>query len=102
MALAAVLLVPGLLMGITRADVQSGAAPSLLGVSPVLYGAVVAGALLVTLLAPRRFALLGAATSAVLALPRLFVYDVTLLAVGSADAAGTAPRRDGAGSTDTA
>jgi hypothetical protein len=28
---------------------------------------------------------LAAATAAVLALPRLFVYDVTLVAVGSAD-----------------
>ena len=39
--LAAVLLAPGLFMGITGAGVQSGAAPSLLGVSPVLYAAAV-------------------------------------------------------------
>jgi hypothetical protein len=83
-ALAASLLLPGFFMGITGAGVQSGAAPSLLGVSPILYAVVVAGALLVTLLAPRRFALLGAATAAVLALPRLFVYDVTLIGVGTA------------------
>ncbi len=82
--LAAVLLAPGLFMGITGAGVQSGAAPSLLGVSPVLYAAAVGAALLATLLLPRRFALLGAATAAVLALPRLFVYDVTLLSVGTA------------------
>jgi hypothetical protein len=86
--LAALLLLPGLFMGITGAGVQSGAAPSLLGVSPVLYVVAVAAALLVTFLVPRRFALLGAVTAAVLALPRLFVYDVTLLAVGAAEADG--------------
>ena len=87
--LAAVLLAPGLFMGITGAGVQSGAAPSLLGVSPVLYAAAVGAALLATLLLPRRFALLGAATAAVLALPRLFVYDVTLLSVGAAGRRGS-------------
>jgi hypothetical protein len=83
LALAVVLLLPGLLMGITRAGVQSDAAPSLLGVAPALYVVAVAASLLITGLAPRRFAVLAAATAAVLALPRLFVYDTTLLAVGS-------------------
>jgi hypothetical protein len=82
--LAAALLVPSYLMGITRAGVQSEAAPSLLGVSTLLYGAVVVAAVLVTLIVPRRFAVLGAATAVVLALPRLFVYDVTTVAVGVA------------------
>ena len=59
LVLAALLLVPGLFMGITRAGVQSGAAPSLLGVSPVLYGIAVARRGLVTFLVPRRFALLA-------------------------------------------
>ncbi len=85
LVLAAVLLVPGLLMGITKAGVQSGAAPSLLGVSPLIYVAVVGAALLGVLVVPSRFALLGAAAAAVLALPRLFVYDVTLIAAGAAE-----------------
>lgn len=83
--LAAVLLAPGLLMGITGAGVQSRAAPSLLGVSPVLYGIVVAVAVMAVALAPRRDALLAASVAAVLALPRLFVYDVTLVAVGASN-----------------
>ena len=80
----AVLLVPSYLMGITRAGVQSEAAPSLLGVSPILYGLVVLLAVLVAARVPRRHSLLAAATAAVLALPRLFVYDVTLVASGVA------------------
>lgn len=83
----AFLLIPSYLMGITHAGVQSEAAPSLLGVSPILYGAVVAVALIIALRVPRRFALLAAATAAVLALPRLFVYDVTLVASGVAEPA---------------
>lgn len=82
--ISAVLVVPGLLMGITRAGVQSDSAPSLLGVSPILYGVVVAVAALVALRVPTRHAAVAAATAAVLALPRLFVYDVTLIAVGAA------------------
>jgi hypothetical protein len=81
---AALLLTPSYLMGITRAGVQSEAAPSLLGVSPVLYAAVIGLAVLLALRVPRRHALLAAATAAVLALPRLFVYDVTLVASGVA------------------
>lgn len=83
--LAAVLLAPGYLMGITRAGVESGAAPSLLGVSPVLYGLAVFVALLGVFVARRRHAVLAASVAAVLALPRLFVYDVTLLAVGASN-----------------
>ena len=89
---AAALLLPSYLMGITRAGVQSEAAPSLLGVSALLYGAVVAAAVLVALIVPRRFAVLGAATAVVLALPRLFVYDVTTVAVGAAREAPAEPR----------
>jgi hypothetical protein len=77
---AALLLIPSYLMGITQAGVQSEAAPSLLGVSPILYAAVIGLAVLLALRVPRRHALLAAATAAVLALPRLFVYDVTLVA----------------------
>ena len=82
--IAAVLLVPSYLMGITRAGVQSEAAPSLLGVSPILYGVVIGLGVVIALRVPRRHALLAAATAAVLALPRLFVYDVTLVASGVA------------------
>lgn len=82
--LAALLLLPSYLMGITRAGVQSEAAPSLLGVSPILYGAVIVAAIAITLSVRRRHSVLAAATAAVLALPRLFVYDVTLVAVGAA------------------
>lgn len=83
--LAAVLYAPALLTGITDAGIRSDAAPSLIGVSPVLFAASVAVAVAATFRVPGRFAVLAAATAAVLALPRLFVYDVTLVAVGSAD-----------------
>jgi hypothetical protein len=80
--IAAVLLLPGYFMGITKAGVQSAAAPSLLTISPVVYVAVVALTLAAALLAKRRSLVLSAA-AAVLALPRLFVYDVTLISVGA-------------------
>lgn len=80
--IAALLLIPSYLMGITRAGVQSEAAPSLLGISPILYAGVIALAVLVALRVPPRHAVLAAATAAVLALPRLFVYDVTLVVSG--------------------
>lgn len=83
---AGILLLPSLLMGITQAGVESTAAPSLLGVSPVIYAAVVAAAVTSVLFVRRRHAVLAAATAAVLALPRLFVYDVTLVVVGTAQA----------------
>ena len=84
-ALAGALLVPSFLMGITDAGVRSEAAPSLLGISPVLFGASILAALVATFLVPKRFAVLSASVASVLALPRLFVYDVTLLAVGAAE-----------------
>lgn len=83
-AVAAVLYAPAVVMGITNVQVRSDAAPSLLGVSPVLYVAVVVPALLATALVPRRLAALAAAAASVLALPRLFAYDVTLVATGAA------------------
>jgi hypothetical protein len=84
-AASVVLYAPAIPMGLADAGVRSEAAPSLLGVSPILFGIVVAAALVVTFLVPRRFAVLAAAAAAVLALPRLFVYDVTLVAVGAAE-----------------
>lgn len=83
--LAALLFLPALPMGITGAGVQSNAAPSLLGVSPVLYVLAIVGSLVAVCLVPRRHRVLAAATAAVLALPRLFVYDVTLVAVGAVE-----------------
>ena len=80
-----ILYLPALPMGISGAGVRSEAAPSLLGISPVIYATVVVAALAVTAIVPRRYAVLVAATAAVLALPRLFVYDVTLVAVGAAE-----------------
>lgn len=94
-ALAAVLVVPSVLMGITVAGVRSEAAPSLIGVSPVLYVAVVVAAAGLVFALPRRHRLLAAAATAVVALPRLFVYDVTFVAVGAArdpDESRQAPR----------
>lgn len=84
LGLGAVLLVPSYLMGITRAGVQSEAAPSLIALSPVLYGTVIAITAGAVFLVPRRHAPLAAAAATVLALPRLFVYDVTLVATGVA------------------
>jgi hypothetical protein len=86
--IAAVLLLPGYFMGITKAGVQSESAPSLLGISPVLYAAVIIAGLVATLLVVPRYSVLAAATTAVLALPRLFVYDTTLISVGVAPAGG--------------
>jgi hypothetical protein len=99
LVLAAVLLVPSYLMGITRAGVQSEAAPSLIGLSPVLYGAVIVIASAVVLVVPPRHAALAAATAAVLALPRLFVYDVTLVASGLAKPITEAEAVDPGGAT---
>lgn len=81
--LTAGLLAPGLVLGISNAGVRSGAAESVLGVSLPLYVLVVGAACVATLVMNRRYALLSATCAAVLALPRLFVYDVTLLAVGA-------------------
>lgn len=83
--LSALLFAPALAMGFTEARWRTEAAPSLIGFSPILYAGIVGVALVTTLLVPRRLAVLGAATAAVLALPRLFVYDVTLVAVGVAE-----------------
>lgn len=82
MVVAGILIFPGFLMGMARAG-NWDAAPALFGLSPVVYGVVVVAALVAAFILPRRFAVLAAAAAAVLALPRLFVYDVTLLTVGA-------------------
>lgn len=92
-AASAVLLVPSLLLGIADAEIRSDAALSLLGVAPVLYAMAVIGAVVATLVVPRRYALLSAAAAAVLALPRLFVYDTTLVVIGAATEDETTDKR---------
>jgi Glycosyltransferase family 87 len=67
----------------TAATAWSGVAPSLLGISPPLYAAALIAAALAVWVVRRPIAPLAAAVSAVLALPRLFAYDVTLVAVAA-------------------
>ncbi len=81
-ALTALLWAPALLYDLSNYAVDAGQAASLYAV-PVLYfvvGGLGVGATLA--LARTRFGWLAAATTVVLALPRLFVYDVTYLMVG--------------------
>jgi hypothetical protein len=82
--LTALLVLPGLWLGLlgSASGVASGWGESLLGTSAVLYVAVVLAATAAVLVVPDRFGPLSAATAAVLALPRLFVYDSTLLVAG--------------------
>ena len=62
---------------------EAGQAASLVSM-PLLWAVVVGAAIGITLrLARGPFGWLGAAVSVVLALPRLFVYDVTYLMVGT-------------------
>lgn len=84
--LAGALVGPALLLGlpIGRATDWAESAPSLLAWGPWTYGAVVGAACLMALIGPKRFAPLAAASAAVLALPRLFVYDITLIAAAAA------------------
>lgn len=79
------LVAPGLALGLLSAAAQSQAGVSLLGTSLPVYVAVVIGFAVLAVAGPRRCSALAAAAAAVLALPRLFVYDVTVLAVGASD-----------------
>ena len=91
-ALASLLWAPALLYNLRGYATDPGQAASLISV-PVLWVVVVGGALVVTLgLARGDYGWLAAATAVVLALPRLFVYDVTYLMLG---AVGRLPRRTG-------
>jgi hypothetical protein len=91
-ALTALLVAPSFLLGFDpiKAASSGSEAPSLFGISPALYSASVVVVLGVGLIVDQRFARLAAATGAVLALPRLFIYDVTLVAVGAPSAVGGA------------
>lgn len=89
-AVAGVLWAPALLYDLRGYATEAGQAASLYSV-PILWAVVVGAAIGVTLrLARGRFGWLAAAVSVVVALPRLFVYDVTYLMVG-------APPDDGRG-----
>jgi len=79
----ALLWAPALLYDLSGYATEPGLAASLISV-PVVWAVVVGAAIGLTLrLAPGRFGWLAAAVSVVLALPRLFVYDVTYLMVGA-------------------
>jgi hypothetical protein len=82
-AVAALLWAPALLYDLRGYATEAGQAASLIS-APILWAVVVGGAIGVTLrLARGPFGWLAAATSVVLVLPRLFVYDVTYLMVGA-------------------
>ncbi len=74
----ALLVAPMLLYDLSAYPTSAGAA-ALFG-DPVLYGAVVAAGILVIIrLAESKYAWLASATTVVLAVPRVFVYDMTFV-----------------------
>lgn len=80
---AAALWVPALLYDLRNYPTGAGQAASLLAL-PAVWAIVVGAGLLLTLrLARTRFGWLAAATTMVLSLPRIFLYDVTFLMVGA-------------------
>ena len=82
-AVAAVLWAPALLYDLRGYATEAGQAASLIS-APILWAVVVGAAIGATLrLARGSFGWLAAAVSVVVALPRLFVYDVTYLMVGA-------------------
>ena len=93
LALTALLWAPALGFGLGDYPVEAGQAASLIAI-PALWVAVVGAAVVVTLwLARGRYGWLAAAFSVVLAVPRLFVYDVTYLLVGAGLERGAAERK---------
>ena len=81
--LAALLWAPALLYDLSEYAVEAGQAASLYAV-PVLYFTVAGVAIGATLaLARTRWGWLAGATTVILSLPRLFVYDVTYMMVGA-------------------
>ena len=82
-ALTALLWTPAVAVGLHDYPVEAGKAASLIAI-PALWVVVLGAAVLAALrLARGRFGWLAASTSVVLAVPRLFVYDVTYLLVGA-------------------
>jgi predicted membrane protein len=87
-AIAALLWAPAFLYDLRGYATEAGQAASIIAV-PILWAVVVAAGVGVTLrLARGRYAWLAAAATVAVALPRLFVYDVTYLMLGTA---GTVP-----------
>lgn len=83
LGLAALLWAPALLYDLRGYATGAGQAASLFSV-PVLWAVVVGGAVVATLrMARGTYGWLAGATAVVLALPRLFVYDMTYLMVGA-------------------
>jgi len=82
--IAAILVLPALPMGLLQGPsaLSAGWGDSILATSWVLYVAVVGACALAVFQVPARFGPIAAATASVLALPRLFVYDATLLVAG--------------------
>jgi len=81
-ALAGLLWAPAVLYDLSHYATDAGQASSLVAV-PVLFALVLLAAIGVTVAFARtRFGWLAGATTVVLALPRLFVYDVTFLILG--------------------
>jgi hypothetical protein len=79
----ALLWAPALLYDLSNYATEPGLAASLISI-PILWAVVLGAAIGVTLrLARSRFGWLAAAVSVFLALPRLFVYDITYLMVGA-------------------
>ncbi|MCA1572923.1 MAG: DUF2029 domain-containing protein [Chloroflexi bacterium] len=86
--LTALVVAPMLLFDLTNYPTGAGDAAALFGI-PVLYGLVLGAAILVTIrLARTPHGWLAASTAAVLALPRLFVYDITFVLAGYPRSAG--------------
>ncbi len=92
LAVAAALWAPALLYDLRGYATDAGQAASLFAV-PVLWALVVGAGFVITLrLARSRFAWLAAGVDVVLALPRLFIYDVTFLMVGAVPTRATRAR----------
>lgn len=87
-----ILLMPGVLLGQIR-EVGGGiSALALFGVSPVAYVAAIVVAGAAVFIVRRPYTTLAATLAAVLALPRLFAYDVTLALIGTAKRSDPASR----------
>jgi hypothetical protein len=95
LVLTAILLAPLLLYDLSGYTTSAGDAGLLIGYLPTYLAIGAIGAAATVLLARTRWAWLSAATTMALTLPRFFVYDVTLVLIGSvpADARLARPRR---------
>jgi hypothetical protein len=83
--IAAALLAPALMMGLSPTTVDPGPVAALPAISPVLYVVVALAASLGALVVGARWPMYGpiaSAAAAVIALPRLFLSDVTTLLAG--------------------